>query len=164
MKAYFTSIYCNEDGAGEVLRHKTAEAAREYLNGIWEHLTDNEKKKYKSGTYDAFKAFEVEATAEQLEQIEAGDIAAEELEAANIKDCLKPVLYYIIDKRSRNAATEAKAYTFEELKTCFQPPEDFPEELIEEWENVADMYDLREFLEHEADGMEQPYTFETENE
>lgn len=40
MKAYYTSIYCNEDGAGEVLRHKTAEAAREYLNGIWEHLTD----------------------------------------------------------------------------------------------------------------------------
>lgn len=29
MKAYFTSIYRNEDGAGEVLKHKTAEAARE---------------------------------------------------------------------------------------------------------------------------------------
>lgn len=163
MKAYFTSIYCNEDGAGEVLRHKTAEAAREYLNGIWEHLTDNEKRKYKAGSYDTFKAFEIEATAEQLEQIEAGDIAAEDLKTANIKDYPKPV-YYINDKRDRNAGAETKPYTFEELKACFQPPEDFPEELIEEWENVADLYDLREFLEHEANGMEQPYTFETENE
>lgn len=65
MKKYFTSIYCNEDGTGEVLRHETAEAAREYFNGTWEHLTDSEKKRYKSGTYDTFKAFEVEATAEQ---------------------------------------------------------------------------------------------------
>jgi hypothetical protein len=72
--------------------------------------------------------------------------------------------YYIIDKRERNAESEAKAYTFEELKACFQPPEDFPEELIDEWESIADLYDLREFLEHEANGMEQPYTFETENE
>ena len=72
--------------------------------------------------------------------------------------------YYIIDKRDRNAESEAKAYTFEELKACFQPPEDFPEELIEEWESIEDLYDLREFLEHEAGGMAQPYEFETENE
>ena len=72
--------------------------------------------------------------------------------------------YYIIDKRDRNAEAETKAYTFEELKACFQPPEDFPEELIEEWENIADLYDLREFLEHEAGGMAQSYEFETENE
>lgn len=72
--------------------------------------------------------------------------------------------YYIIDKRDRNAESETKAYTFEELKNCFQPPEDFPEELIEEWESIADLYDLREFLEHEAGGMEQPYSFEVENE
>lgn len=163
MRLYYTSIYCNEDGAGKVLKHKTAEAAKEYLGSIWEHLTDNEKRKYKTGSYDTFKAFEIEATAEQLEQIESGDIAAEDLETANIKDYLKPVLYYIIDKRDRNAEAETKAYTFEELKACFQPPEDFPEELIEEWENVADLYDLREFLEHEADGMEQPYSFEIEN-
>lgn len=57
-----------------------------------------------------------------------------------------------------------KAYTFEELKACFQPPEDFPEKLIEEWEEVAGLYDLKEFLKHEAGGMEQPYEFETENE
>lgn len=164
MKAYFTSIYCNEDGAGEVLRHKTAEAAREYLGSRWGHLTDNEKKRYNNDGYDTFKAFEIEATAEQLKQIEAGDIAAEDLETANIKNYLKPVSYYIIDKRDRNAESEAKAYTFEELKNCFQPPEDFPEELIEEWENIADLYDLREYLKHEAGGMEQPYTFETENE
>ena len=67
MRLYYTSIYCNEDGAGEVLRHKTAEAAREHLDNIWEHLTENEKKKYKSGGYDTFKAFEIEATEEQLE-------------------------------------------------------------------------------------------------
>lgn len=164
MKAYFTSVYCNEDGAGEVLRHKTAEAAREYLGSRWEHLTDSKKKKYKTGTYDTFKAFEVEATAEQLEQIESGDIAAEDLETVNIKNYLKPVLYYIIDKRDRNAESEVEAYTFEELKACFQPPEDFPEELIEEWEEVAGLYDLKEFLKHEAGGMEQPYEFETENE
>lgn len=164
MRLYYTSIYCNEDGAGEVLRHKTAEAAREYLGSRWEHLTENEKKKYKSGTYDTFKAFEIEATEEQLKQIEAGDIAAEDLETVNIKNYLKPILYYIIDKRDRNAESEVKPYTFEELKACFQPPEDFPEELIDEWENIADLYDLREFLEHEAGGMEQPYTFETENE
>lgn len=93
MRLYYTSIYCSKDGAGEVLKHKTAEAAREYLSNIWEHLTDSEKKKYKSGTYDTFKAFEIEATAEQLEQIESGDIAAEDLETANIKDYLKPALY-----------------------------------------------------------------------
>lgn len=164
MKLFYTEIYCDENAAGEVLRHKTAEEARKYLKSEWEHLTDSEKRKYKSGSYDTFKAFEVEATAEQLEQIEAGDIDAEELETANIKDYLRPVIYHIIDKRERNAEAEIKAYTFEELKACFQPPEDFPEELIDEWENVADLYDLREFLEHEADGMEQPYTFETENE
>lgn len=72
--------------------------------------------------------------------------------------------YYIIDKRERNAEAEAKAYTFEELKNYFQPPEDFSQELIEEWENIEDLDDLREFLEHEANGMAQPYEFETENE
>lgn len=162
MKAYYTSIYCNEDGAGEVLEHKTAEEARKYIIDKWDHLTSSEKKKFKK--FDDFRAFEIETTAEQLEQIEAGELAAETLETANIKNCLKPVLYFIIDKRDRNAEAEAKPYTFEELKACFQPSEDFPQELIEEWENVADLYDLCEFLKHEANGMEQPYTFETENE
>lgn len=162
MKRFYTTIYCNEDGAGEVLKHKTAEEARKYIIDKWDHLTSSEKKKFKE--FDCFRAYEIEATAEQLEQIEAGDIAAEDLETANIKDYLKPVLYYIIDKRDRNAEAEAKAYTFEELKACFQPPEDFPEELIEEWENVADLYDLREFLRHEAGGDMQPFEFETENE
>ena len=162
MKRFFTTIYCNEDGAGEVLEHKTAEEARKYIIDKWDHLTSSEKKRFKE--FDNFRAFEIEATAEQLEQIEAGDIAPETLEAANIKDCLKPVLYYIIDKRDRNAEAEAKTFTFEELKACFQPPEDFPEELIEEWENVTDLYDLREFLRHEAGGDMQPFEFETENE
>lgn len=162
MKKYFTAIYCNEDGAGEVLEHKTAEEARKYIIDKWDHLTSSEKRKFKE--FDDFRAFEIEATAEQLEQIEAGDIAAEELETANIKDYLKPVLYYIIDKRYRNAEAETKPYTFEELKASFQPPEDFPKELIEEWEEVADLYDLKEYLKHEAGGDMQPYEFETENE
>lgn len=162
MKRFFTTIYCNEDGAGEVLEHKTAEEARKYIIDKWDHLTNCEKKKFKK--FDDFRAFEIEATAEQLEQIEAGELAPETLEAANIKNCLKPVLYYVIDKRERNVEAEIKPYTFEELKAFFQPLEDFPQELIEEWENVTDLYDLCEFLEHEADGMEQPYSFETENE
>lgn len=161
MKKYFTTIYCNKDGAGDVLEHNTVEEARKYIIDKWDHLTSSEKK---FEICDDFRAFEVEATAEQLEQIESGDIAPETLETANIKDCLKPILYYIIDKRDRNAESEAKAYTFEELKACFQPPENFPEELTEEWENIEDLYDLCEFLEHEANGMAQPYEFETENE
>lgn len=86
------------------------------------------------------------------------------METANIQNCLKPALYYIIDKRDRNAEAEAKPYTFEELKTSFQPSEGFPKELIEEWEEVADLYDLKEYLKHEAGGNMQPYEFETENE
>lgn len=162
MKKYYTAIYCNEDGAGEVLEHKTAEEARKYIIDKWDHLTSSEKKKFKE--FDDFRALEIEATAEQLEQIESGEIAPETLETANIKNCLKPVLYYITDRRDRNAEAEAKPYTFEELKNSFQPPEDFPEELIEEWENVADLYDLKEFLKHEAGGDMQPYEFEIENE
>ena len=162
MKVYYTSIYCNEDGAGEVLEHKTAEEARKYIIDKRDHLTSSEKKRFKE--FDDFRAFEIEATAEQLEQIEAGEIAPETLETANIKNCLKPVLYYIIDKRDRNAEAETKPYAFEELKAAFQPPEDFPKELIEEWENIADLYDLREYLRHEAAGDMQPYEFEVENE
>lgn len=162
MKRFFTTIYCNEDGAGEVLEHKTAEEARKYIIDKWDHLTNCEKKKF--GKFDDFRAFEIEATAEQLEQIESGEIAPETLETANIKNCLKPVLYYIIDKRDRNPEAEVKPYTFEELKACFQPPEDFPQELIEEWEEVADLYDLRKYLRHEAAGDMQPYEFEVENE
>lgn len=161
MKRFYTTIYCNEDGAGEVLEHKTAEEARKYIIDKWDHLTSSEKKKFKK--FDDFRAFEIEATAEQLEQIESGEIAPETLETANIKNCLKPVLYYIIDKRGRNTEAETKPYTFEELKACFQLPEDFPKELIEEWEDIADLYDLREFLKHIYGGDMQPYEFETEN-
>lgn len=162
MKLFYTEIYCDENAAGEFLEHKTAEEARKYIIDKWNHLTSSEKKKFKE--FDDFRAFEVEATAEQMEQIGNGEIAPETLETANIKNCLNPVLYYIIDRRDRNAEAEARAYTFEELKTFFQPPEDFPEELIEEWENVADLYDLKEYLKHEAGGDMQLYEFETETE
>lgn len=87
MKAYYTSIY-NEGMIGEVLRHNTAEEAERYLDKEWSRLTEREQKQFKSGTADSFKAFEIEATEEQLEQIEAGDIAPEELAIKIIKDML----------------------------------------------------------------------------
>lgn len=87
MKAYYTSIY-NEGMIGEVLRHNTAEEAEKYLDKEWDRLTEREQKGFKSGTADSFKAFEIEATDEQLEQIEAGDIAPEELATEIIKDML----------------------------------------------------------------------------
>ena len=87
MKAYYTSVY-NEGMIGEVLRHNTAEEAEKYLNKEWDRLTEREQKQFKPGTADSFKAFEIEATEEQLEQIEAGDIAPEELVIKIIKDML----------------------------------------------------------------------------
>lgn len=87
MKAYYTSIY-NEGMIGEVLRHNTAEEAERYLNKEWNRLTEREQKRFKLGTADSFKAFEIEVTEEQLEQIEAGDIAPEELATKIIKDML----------------------------------------------------------------------------
>lgn len=87
MKAYYTSIY-NEGMIGEVLRHNTAEEAEKYLDKEWNRLTEREQKGFKSGTADSFKAFEIEATEEQLEQIEAGDIAPEELTTRIIKDMI----------------------------------------------------------------------------
>lgn len=87
MKAYYTSIY-NERMIGEVLRHNTAEEAKKYLDKEWNRLTEREQKRFKLGTADSFKAFEIEATEEQLEQIEAGDIVPEELEIKAIKNML----------------------------------------------------------------------------
>lgn len=87
MKAYYTSIY-NEGMIGEVLRHNTAEEAEKYLDKEWDRLTEREQKGFKPGTADSFKAFEIEATEEQLEQIESGDIALEELEIRVIKNML----------------------------------------------------------------------------
>lgn len=87
MKAYYTSIY-NERMIGEILRHNTAGEAKKYLNKEWDRLTEREQKGFKSGTADSFKAFEIEATEEQLEQIEAGDIAPEEFEIRVIKNML----------------------------------------------------------------------------
>lgn len=87
MKAYYTSIY-NEGMISEVLRHNTAEEAEKYLDKEWNRLTEREQKGFKPRTADSFKAFEIEATEEQLEQIEAGDIAPEELEIRVIKNML----------------------------------------------------------------------------
>lgn len=87
MKSYYTSIY-NEGMIGEVLRHNTAEEAEKYLDKEWNRLTERERKQFRSGTADSFKAFEIEAAEEQLEQIEAGDITPEELETRMIKDMI----------------------------------------------------------------------------
>jgi hypothetical protein len=87
MKAYYTSIY-NDEMIGEVLKHSTAEEAEKYLDKEWDRLTKREQKGFKPGTADSFKAFEIEATEEQLEQIESGDIAPEEFTTRIIKDML----------------------------------------------------------------------------
>lgn len=67
--------------------------------------------------------------------------------------------YYMIDKRERNAHSELKKYTLEELKNYFKPAEEL-QDYIEKWENISDIYDLTEYLEWEAEGMEVPYIFE----
>lgn len=71
------------------------------------------------------------------------------------------VKYHIIEKHNRNAREELKSYSFDELKNFFEPNEEF-EESHSEWEEIEDLFDLREFLEHEADGMEVEYTIEEE--
>ena len=71
------------------------------------------------------------------------------------------VKYHIIEKHNRTAREELKSYSFDELKDFFEPNEEF-EESHSEWEEIEDLFDLREFLEHEADGMEVEYTIEEE--
>ncbi len=71
-----------------------------------------------------------------------------------------PEKYHIIDLSARNAREELREYTFEELKNFFEPDK---EELPEDWKawaQVQDLFDLEEFLEVEADGMEVHFKFE----
>lgn len=69
--------------------------------------------------------------------------------------------YYMIDKRDRNVHAELKKYTLEELKQYFEPSQlEFPD-LHREWADIGTIENLTDYLEREADGMEQPYTFET---
>ena len=71
--------------------------------------------------------------------------------------------YHIIDKNERSTRGELKPYTLEGLKAYFRCDEkDFPEELAEELENVQDIADLEEYLKHESNGDEVPYSFEEE--
>lgn len=68
--------------------------------------------------------------------------------------------YHIIDLSERNARSELKEYTFEELKDFFEPDkEELPEDWAE-WVKVQDLFDLERFLEKEADGMSVHYKFE----
>lgn len=68
--------------------------------------------------------------------------------------------YRMIDKRDRDTHEELKEYTLQELKEYFEPnKEDFPE-LHKLWEQVKNLYDLKEYLKAEADGMKVPYEFE----
>lgn len=71
------------------------------------------------------------------------------------------VKYHIIEKHNRNAREELKLYSFDELKDFFEPNEEL-DESHSEWEEIEDLFDLREFLEHEADGMEVEYIIEEE--
>ncbi|MCI8337927.1 MAG: hypothetical protein HFH62_04465 [Lachnospiraceae bacterium] len=68
--------------------------------------------------------------------------------------------YHMIDKRDRNARSELKHYTFEQVKAYFEPNfEEFPE-LHEKWVEIKDISDLEDYLNDEADGMEVPFIFE----
>ena len=70
---------------------------------------------------------------------------------------------YTILNKDWSARAECMLYTFEELKRYFEPgAEDAElEELHRKWEEIADLYDLKEFLKLEACGDAQPYSFET---
>lgn len=68
--------------------------------------------------------------------------------------------YHIIDKREKNVRSELKHYTFEELKDFFEPDKNEFPEFHKEWEEISDLWDLEQYLKEEADGMEQPYSFE----
>ena len=69
--------------------------------------------------------------------------------------------YHIIDSRNRDAQSELKHYTFEQLKDYFKPDEG--EDDFEEWKGIEDLYDLEEYLKNQAEGTEQPYEFEEDD-
>ena len=66
----------------------------------------------------------------------------------------------MINKRERNAFEELKEYTFEELKAYFEPSKEELPEYWGKWNEVADINDLENYLEWEADGMTVDYIFE----
>lgn len=69
--------------------------------------------------------------------------------------------YNIIDKRDRNAYNELKIYTLETLKALFKPEkEECPEE-YEVWKQIADIEDLKDYLQEHVygNGMEVPFIF-----
>lgn len=64
--------------------------------------------------------------------------------------------YHIIDKSERNVRAELKELTFREVKNFFEPDKELAE-YHERWEKINDLYDLREYLEYDADGIEVNY-------
>lgn len=68
--------------------------------------------------------------------------------------------YRMIDKRESNVHEELREYTFEEIKAYFEPSKEDFAESWERWNKVADLCDLTEYLDMEADGMVNPYVFE----
>ncbi len=74
--------------------------------------------------------------------------------------------YNMVDKRCRDSREELKEYTLEELKEYFKPDDpDYSEyeEELEKWKKIRDIDDLVSFLEWQANGMAQPYTFSEAN-
>lgn len=66
--------------------------------------------------------------------------------------------YYKIDKTNRDSRLELEEHTLEDLKAYFTiDNEDYSN--IDRIAEVEDIYDLREFLEKEAEGMAVPYEF-----
>ena len=71
------------------------------------------------------------------------------------KDNMK---FYMIDTRVRNLYDQMKEYTIEELKEYFTI-NDGEISNVDRIAEIKDIYDLVDFLEEEAEGMEIPYHF-----
>ena len=80
------------------------------------------------------------------------------------------ITYHIIDQRQRDTNSELIHYTFSELKDYFKPTANNYEEMnifremLSCWEQINDLFDLKEYLQKECGiGEEVPYTFEEDN-
>lgn len=80
------------------------------------------------------------------------------------------ITYHIIDHRQRDTNGELIHYTFNELKDYFKPNAsnyeemDIFREMLACWDQINDLFDLKEYLQKECGiGEEVPYTFEEDN-
>lgn len=90
--------------------------------------------------------------------IDEYEYALKVYESYTVKESI--TVYRIINKQDRDATSELKYYTFEQLKAYFEPDKNEQPKEWQDWERITDVYDLEQFLEAQAAGMEQPYEFE----